>query len=141
MKAHDYEIKTERLLLRPMTVADADAVWKWVSDERVARYMVYPTYTDQVKLFEWLRTIEEFDGEYHFGFVRLSDSELIGSGSIGPSGQKEGFWGFGDNFRYDCWRMGYATEAAKAMIDFAKKNSAFHIFARATWNPISHPDM
>ena len=35
MRAHDYEIKTERLLLRPMTVADADAVWKWVSDERV----------------------------------------------------------------------------------------------------------
>ena len=77
MRAHDYEIKTERLLLRPMTVADADAVWKWVSDERVARYMVYPTYTDQVKLLEWLRTIEEFDGEYHFGFVRLSDRELI----------------------------------------------------------------
>ena len=39
MRAHDYEIKTERLLLRPMTVADPDAVWKWVSDERVARYM------------------------------------------------------------------------------------------------------
>ena len=50
MRAHDYEIKTERLLLRPMTVADADAVWKWVSDERVARYMVYPTYTDKEKL-------------------------------------------------------------------------------------------
>ena len=35
MRAHDYEIKTERLLLRPMTVADADAVWKWVSDASI----------------------------------------------------------------------------------------------------------
>ena len=52
MKAHDYEIKTERLLLRPMTVADADAVWKWVSDERVAKYMFYPTYTDMSKLLK-----------------------------------------------------------------------------------------
>lgn len=26
MRAHDYEIKTERLLLRPMTIADTDAV-------------------------------------------------------------------------------------------------------------------
>ncbi len=121
MRAHDYEIKTERLLLRPMTVADADAVWKWVSDERVAKYMVYPTYTDMEKLREWLCSVEKFDGEYHFGFVRLSDNELIGSGSIGPSAQKEGFWGFGYNFRYDCWKMGYATEAAKAMIDFAKR--------------------
>ena len=50
MRAHEYEIKTERLLLRPMTVEDAEAVWKWVSDERVARYMVYPTYTDKEKL-------------------------------------------------------------------------------------------
>lgn len=80
MKAHEYEIKTERLLLRPMTVEDAEAVWKWVSDERVARYMVYPTYTDKEKLVDWLRSIEVFDGEYHFGFVRLSDGELIGSG-------------------------------------------------------------
>ena len=79
MQAHAYEIKTERLLLRPMTVADADAVWKWVSDERVAKYMVYPTYTDKEKLREWLRSIEEFDGEYHFGYVRLSDNELIGN--------------------------------------------------------------
>ncbi len=42
---HTYEIRTERLLLRPLTVADADAVWEWASDPRVARYMVYPTYT------------------------------------------------------------------------------------------------
>ena len=135
MRAHDYEIKTERLLLRPMTVADADAVWKWVSDERVAKYMVYPTYTDKEKLREWLRSIEEFDGEYHFGYVRLSDNELIGSGSIGPSTQKEGFWGFGYNFRYDCWKMGYATEAAKAMIDFAKREFGITHFCSSHVEP------
>ena len=109
VRAHEYEIKTERLLLRPMTVEDADAVWKWVSDEHVARYMVYPTYTDKEKLVDWLRSIEVFDGEYHFGFVRLSDGELIGSGSIGPH-KKEGFWGFGYNLRHDCWGMGENEE-------------------------------
>ena len=119
MKDKRYEIRTERLLLRPMSVADADAVWKWVSDERVARYMVYPVYTDIEKVREWLRHVENDDGDYDFGFVRLSDGELIGSGSIGPD-RKEGFWGFGYNLRYDCWGQGYATEAAKAMIDFAK---------------------
>lgn len=115
----EYKIKTERLLLRPLTLEDADAVWKWVSDERVARYMIYPTYTDKEKLIEWLQSIQEFDGEYLFGYERLTDGELIGSGSIGPD-KKEGFWGFGYNLRYDCWGLGYATEAAKAMIDFAK---------------------
>ena len=46
---------------------------------------------------------------------------LIGSGSIGPDSHRSGFWGFGYNFRYDCWGRGYATEAAKAMIMFAKE--------------------
>ena len=46
---------------------------------------------------------------------------MFGNGSIGPSTKKEGFWEFGYNFRYDSWKMGYATEAAKAMIDFAKR--------------------
>ena len=76
---HHYEIKTCRLLLRPLTVSDADAVWKWVSDERVARYMVYPTYTDKEKLDEWLRTVEDQTDNYEFGFVRLSDGDLIGA--------------------------------------------------------------
>lgn len=119
---HRYEIRTDRLLLRPLTLADADAVWKWVSDERVARYMVYPTYTEKEKLNEWLRSVEDQTDNYEFGFIRLWDGDLIGSGSIAPD-RKEGFWGFGYNLRYDCWGQGYATEAAKAMIGFAK--SAF----------------
>ena len=41
---HNIKIKTERLLLRPLVVADADEVFGWVSDERVSRYMVYTTY-------------------------------------------------------------------------------------------------
>ena len=43
---HNIHIKTERLLLRPLTVADAEEVFVWVSDERVSKYMVYHTYTD-----------------------------------------------------------------------------------------------
>ncbi len=35
---NNIKIKTERLLLRPLTVADADDVFEWVSDERVSRY-------------------------------------------------------------------------------------------------------
>lgn len=117
---HSYKIKTDRLLLRPLTVADAEAVYKWVSDERVARYMVYPTYTDIEKLKDWLRSVETDDSTYIFGFERIEDGELIGSGDIGP--KDDGYWSFGYNLRYDCWGMGYATEAAKAMIKFAKDN-------------------
>ena len=112
---HNIKIKTERLLLRPLTVADANEVFEWVSDERVSCYMVYTTYTriDQVK--EWLAFVEKDTSTYNFGFERLSDGMLIGSGDIGRD-SKNGYWKFGYNLRYDCWGNGYATEAARAMI-------------------------
>lgn len=116
---HSFVIETERLILRPLKVEDADAVYEWVSDEDVARYMVYPTYHSKDKLIEWLTSIQEEAEEYHFGYERKEDHKLIGSGSIGPDSNREGYWAFGYNFRKDCWGKGYATEAAKAMIAFA----------------------
>ena len=118
---HEYIIETERLILRPLRINDAEAVYQWVSDERVAKYMVYNTYTSVEEVVEWLTMIQKTDDEYHFGFVRKEDGMLIGSGSIGPDSHRSGFLGFGYNFRYDCWGKGYATEAAKAMIMFAKE--------------------
>ena len=70
---HAYEIQTARLLLRPLTVADTDAVWKRVSDARVTRYMVYLTYTDKEQVRAWLRSAGEQTDDYLFGYVRLSD--------------------------------------------------------------------
>ncbi len=35
-------IETERIILRPLTLDDAEAVFKWTGDERVAEYMIYP---------------------------------------------------------------------------------------------------
>ena len=70
MRAHDYEINTERLLLRPMTVADADAVWKWVSDDRFCqkriRYYSFLFKSCGTKSRIWTR-----DGEMRSSFCRI----------------------------------------------------------------------
>ena len=39
-------IETERLILRPITLDDAEACFGWNSDERVTKYMAYSTYSD-----------------------------------------------------------------------------------------------
>ena len=119
---HNYIIETERLILRPLKIDDAEAVYQWVSDERVAKYMVYNTYTSVDAVVDWLTSLQAPDEEYHFGFVRKEDNLLVGSGSIGPDNKKIGFWSFGYNLRYDCWGNGYATEATKAMMKFANKH-------------------
>ncbi len=90
-----YVIETDRLILRLLTAEDCEAVYAWVSDEDVARFMVYPVYTSMDKVKDWLRSLRESDAEIHFGFERKTDHKLIGSGSIGPDAAREGFWGFG----------------------------------------------
>ncbi len=129
---HNIRIKTERLLLRPLMEEDADSIFEWVSDERVARYMVYTTYTDIGQVREWLAFISHNASTYNFGFERLSDGLLIGSGDIGQ-GKKPGCWGFGYNFRYDCWGKGYATEAVKAIMGNKKLNEIYKLIRKARY--------
>ncbi len=126
--SHDIHINTQRLLLRPLKISDANDVFEWVSDERVSKYMVYNTYTDIKQVKEWLTFVEHDTSTYNFGFERISDGKLIGSGDIGFDGKK-GSWVFGYNFRYDCWGMGYATEATKAMINYIYTNFGAKKFA------------
>lgn len=137
---HTIVIETDRLILRPMTVADAKDVFEWVSDERVTKYMVYNTYTSIQQVKEWLKFVETDDSTYNFGFVRKSDGRLIGSGDIGLRKNKpwakpkdkgiESVWEFGYNLRYDCWGNGFATEAVKAMMKYVHDNfGAEHFFS------------
>lgn len=132
---HDIMINTERLLLRPLKITDAKEVFEWVSDERVSKYMVYNTYQSIEQVIEWLRQVETATDEYHFAFVRKADDKLIGSGSVGPDAKGNGFWGFGYNFRHDCWGYGYATEATKAMIQFAFEQFGIRKFASSHAEP------
>ena len=113
-------ITTDRLMLRPLTIDDAEAAFEWTGDERVARYMIYSTHESVETTKEWLRSINTSDTAYEFGFVRRSDNKLIGAGGIRL--KEDGFWEFGYNLRYDCWGMGYTTEAVKAMMDFVRRS-------------------
>lgn len=112
-------IETERLILRPLTVADASAVLEWCSDERVSRYMSYPGYDDINIAIKWLSSLADEKTEWNWGFVLKKSGKLIGSGSIGEDKLMDGYWGIGYNIRYDCWNKGYTTEAMKAIISFA----------------------
>jgi len=48
-------IETQRMLLRPFSLVDAKDVYeRWTSDERVARYVRWCTYTSVEDIKQWL---------------------------------------------------------------------------------------
>lgn len=112
-------LETERLILRPITLDDAEACFSWNSDERVAKFMCYPTAKDISETIAWIKTTLVDEEEWNWAFVLKSENRVIGTGGIGPNKFMDGYWGIGYNFHYDYWHKGYCTEAMRAIVDYA----------------------
>ena len=114
-------LETERLILRPLSIDDLDAVYKWASDPRVNKYMIYPLYKSKDDGVEWLNTLYEDDDKKDFGFVLKETGELIGSGGIYYHPDID-VWSIGYNLSYDYWKRGLVTEAMTKIIEWVRQN-------------------
>lgn len=116
-----YEIKTDRLVLRPLNIADLETVHIYAADKENTRYMLrLPNYTvEETAQFlisvtnEWEKDIPDF---YEFAIV--FEGTQIGAISIYlDETRKNAELGWIINKRY--WKKGFASEAAFAIKDFA----------------------
>ena len=114
-------IETERLILRTVTVEDAEAIFKWTSDPEVNKFMIYPCHTDIEVTREWLKS-RDTDGkdEFDLGFVLKETGELIGQGGLFHREELDA-WSVGYNLRKDYWGQGIVPEALQAIIDYVDK--------------------
>lgn len=129
-------IATERLVLRAPRKADAPAIAALINDRRIVENLArvpYPYTVDDAHDFV---ALVERGSECSF-LVTLPDGTLVGGcgiGSLRRDGPEIGYW-----FGVPYWGRGYATEAARAVIDHAF-NELGHEFllggARVT-NPAS----
>lgn len=119
-------IESERLLLRPLTLADAPAVFAIASDPEVNRYMLYARHQSIADAEKWLRSLQPETLE--FAFTLKESGQLIGTGGLCESG---GCYELGYQLRRDAWGRGYATEAAKAIILWASRSLDAHRFSAA----------
>lgn len=116
-------LETERLYLRPFRENDARDVFEcWERDAEVAKYMFWSSHNDIEKTKEWisfeLGKIAD-DKWYRFAIDLKEKNELIGTGLIYWEEEVEN-WEIAYNFGKKYWGKGYATEAMKKIIEFAK---------------------
>ena len=115
-------IETERLLIRPVTIEDADAIYKWASDPDVTKYMIYPTHPNVESTRQWLESLDINDEDsYDLGFVYKETGELVGMGGI-VYRKEDDRWVIGYNLRKDHWGRGIVPEALYAIIDYVRKH-------------------
>lgn len=115
------ELKTARLILRPLNISDLDSVHAYASDIDNTRYMYYlPNETiEETAQFlmkvteEWQKKEPEF-----FEFAVTLNGKQIGAVSVYLDEQRtQGEIGW--ILKKEYWRQGYAAEAAMAVKDFA----------------------
>jgi len=124
-------LETERLILRPLTMADAEKAYHgWTGDPEVARYVSWLPHHSIDDAIEWLKEIEwkvDSSGNicksdyYIWGFVLKETGELFGSGGLIWE-EKLQLFQIGYNIMKSHWNRGYTTEAMKAILQFAAED-------------------
>lgn len=128
------KIETKRLLLRDLKETDVRAVHDYASDAAVVRYMDWgPNNREETETFiqRALEAQKEKPRRHYTLAITLKiDKKLIGSCGVNVSNpdNHEGWIGY--CFKKQFWGKGYATETAKALVEFGFKKLCLHrVFA------------
>jgi RimJ/RimL family protein N-acetyltransferase len=114
-------METERLQIRKFTPDDWRDLHEYLSQEAVVKYEPYGVFTEEASRNEAIRRSED----ERFWAVCLKDGQkLIGNGYL--SERNPGVWELGYVFNQHFHGKGYATEAARALVDHAFRHKNAH---------------
>ena len=123
-------ITTQRLVLRRPKSADAVAKFEYSRDPEVARYMDWVPHAslrDAAALVEGAASRWESGEEYSWVITVRPDDHAVGSVGCSPRGHAVEL---GFVLSRDYWRRGFATEAAKAVLEWAATlDGVFRVWA------------
>ena len=112
-------LETERLLLRPPERRDVSSFVPLISDYDVAKNLsTVPHPYAESHALEWLSHLEERHAgaeSFTFGITRKSDGVYMGGCGLHL---KDGAYELGYWLGKPYWKKGYATEAARRLLEF-----------------------
>ncbi|HLO47251.1 MAG TPA: GNAT family protein [Kamptonema sp.] len=113
-------LETHRLILRKMTLDDAEDLFEYASDPEVARYTIWTPHQSVKDSKFFLHTVV---GRYKncqltdWGIVHKEDSKFIGTCGFTEWSLPHNRAEIGYALSQKYWRQGYMTEAVSAVID------------------------
>lgn len=116
-------IETERLILRPFCMDDAEAMYQnWASDPDVVKYLTWPAHVSievsKAVLKEWVPSYQQED-YYQWAIVlKENGNDPIGSISAVHMNDDIEMAHVGYCLGKNWWHMGIMSEAMKAVMDF-----------------------
>src|SRR5262249_55600399 len=118
--AYPLEVLTERLRLRPPTLADAEQMFdRYTHDPKVAHYLSWEPHRSIEETLEFLKQkVDDNSAGRSCGYLIFGQASGELLGSVGGAIEKHRMT-FGYCLAQDAWGKGYATEAARAFLDVA----------------------
>lgn len=115
-------LHTARLRLRPFTEADTDALFALHSNARVLRYWDAPPWTTRAQAEQFIAKCKQFEHEGTGARVAIeltADGAFLGWCALANWNPSYRSARLGYCFDESAWGQGFATEAARALLQWA----------------------
>jgi len=124
MSNSDNTLETERLVLRPFSISDAESMFRnWANDPKVVHFMPYDVCNTieetKSRINEWMVYFKETAPNSAVFAIELKDSnEVIGTIDFAETDREARSAEVGYQLGKLWWGNGYATEALRAVIKY-----------------------
>lgn len=122
------ELNGQRIRLREFREDDLDASLAVVGDDRVTKFLSFDSLDRDTQAVRLAGAIERARmsprTEYYLAVTTLSDDQLVGFARLGLGGVQAAKLGYA--IAADHWGNGYATDAARTLIDYGFSELGLH---------------